>query len=69
MLRDVWLRRRLSARILELECAGCGYSLLGLGAANGVIICPECGDRCELASRGIEVDTTLVPASQPNGTA
>ena len=60
MIRDRWLRRRLSARILELACAGCGYSLLGLAAHQGIIICPECGSRCELASRGIEVDTTLV---------
>lgn len=69
LIRDRWLRRRLSARILELACAGCGYSLLGLAAQQGIIICPECGNRCELASRGIEVDTTLItPEATPTGT-
>lgn len=64
LIRDRWLRRRLAARILELVCAGCGYSLLGLAATDGKIICPECGNPCELSSRGIAVDAALV--SQPS---
>jgi hypothetical protein len=61
LIRDHWLRRRLAARILELACAGCGYSLLGLATTDGIIVCPECGNPCELAARGIEVDTALAP--------
>lgn len=61
MLRDRWLRARLSARLLQLACPGCGYSLLGLPAVEGVITCPECGNPCDLAARQIAIDTTLVP--------
>lgn len=46
-IRDFWLRSILRRHIGNVQCAGCGYSLLGLpvrpGAVSaGSIRCPEC---------------------------
>ena len=51
--RDWWLRRAITSRILTTNCLGCGYSLLGLDVREGAVQCPECGERCRLAERGL----------------
>jgi hypothetical protein len=60
MIRDRWLRKLLSRRLLELACPACTYSLLGLAAQEGRIICPECGVPYEMTKENVEPDTTLV---------
>jgi hypothetical protein len=60
MIRDRWLRMVLRRRLLELACPACTYSLLGLAAQDGIIICPECGVPFEMTKENVEPDTTLI---------
>jgi ribosomal protein S27AE len=58
---DRWLRRKIRLRLKDAACGKCGYSLLGLHAHNGEIVCPECGDRMVLAAHGLTPDDLLQP--------
>jgi hypothetical protein len=49
----VWLRRRIAAHMRDIRCVECGYALLGLSVKDGVVTCPECGERVDLAMLGL----------------
>lgn len=52
-LKNGWLRRRIRDHMRDIRCAQCGYVMLGLNVHDGVITCPECGERVVLESLGL----------------
>lgn len=70
-IRDRWLRARLKLVLRQASCPACGYSLLGLVPQPGLapegdfVICPECGERSGLASRGLTRASIMAPGANP----
>lgn len=52
-IRDMWVKHIVLERLQGVRCGGCTYSLLGLAVVDGGVVCPECGERFELAKRGV----------------
>jgi hypothetical protein len=66
-LRSGWLRGKIETHLATIECAACQYSLLGLPVIDGGITCPECGQRFDLAARGLTAaDLLSKHDSKPN---
>lgn len=63
--RTVWLRSKIQHHLTALECIECAYSLLGLPVVEGAITCPECGQRFDLAARGLTAADVLGQATPP----
>ncbi len=61
-----WLKRTILSRVRAHHCAACSYSLLGLPVIDGGIICPECGQRFDLAARGLSAADVLARPDQPD---
>ncbi|MBX3359487.1 MAG: hypothetical protein KF745_13790 [Phycisphaeraceae bacterium] len=51
------------------RCGGCGYSMVGLGAAaegtGAAVVCPECGSEQVVASRNADVRGAAAPPTPP----
>ncbi len=58
LVRNSWIDSVTHRFILELRCI-CGYSLSGLNATDGIVVCPECADRIVLADRGLTPEMLL----------
>jgi len=56
-----WLKRTILSSLRTHECAACHYSLLGLPVVDGGITCPECGQRFDLAARGLSAAHVMAP--------
>lgn len=61
--RTAWLRSQIHQHLSTLECTECEYSLLGLPVEGGTITCPECGQRFDLAARGLTAADVMASAS------
>ena len=61
-----WLKRTILSRVRAHHCAACSYPLLGLPVIDGGIICPECGQRFDLAARGLSAADVLARPDQPD---
>jgi len=57
--RNAWLRGKIQEHLTTIECMGCEYPLLGLPVVGGGITCPECGQRFDLAARGLSAADVL----------
>ena len=66
LIRDKWLIWAVRQQIYNTRCA-CGYSLLGLGATSGVVVCPECGSPTILEHRGLTPEHILARESPDDG--
>jgi len=64
-LRRGWLLGKVQAHLSSLVCAECEYSLLGLPVVDGGITCPECGQRFDLAARGLTAADVLAKGPAP----
>jgi hypothetical protein len=53
LLRDALLRHTVGGLIGKAVCIKCGFSLLGLRVADGVVRCPECGRLHHLKAIGL----------------
>ena len=62
---EQWLRKTILGRLKMLNCASCQYSLLGLEPRDGGIICPECGQRFDLAERGLTPEDLIAAKAAP----
>lgn len=49
----VWLRRRIRRHMEQIKCPQCSYAMLGLSIHDGVMRCPECGERVDLRLLGL----------------
>lgn len=63
--RNAWLRGKILEHLSTVECVQCEYSLLGLPAHDGVIVCPECGLPFNLAARGLSAADVMARAEEP----
>lgn len=52
--RDRWLRIAITRQIRRDRCPRCDYSLVGLEALAGVLVCPECGRAWRSGPGGLE---------------
>lgn len=53
LVRDHWLRTTIARQLLDTNCPGCGYSMLGLSVVSGAVTCPECGQARRLEETGL----------------
>ena len=53
LARDYFLRRLLRWELQGAQCPNCGYSMLGLRAKDGKIVCPECGEVRDFEAMGL----------------
>lgn len=53
LARDYFLRRLLRWELQGARCPNCGYSMLGLRAIDGKIVCPECGEVRDFGAMGL----------------
>jgi hypothetical protein len=53
MVRDHWLRTTIARQLVDTNCPGCRYSMLGLSVVSGVVTCPECGYRRRIDETGL----------------
>lgn len=60
VVRDHFLRRAVSDRLILARCTACRFSLLGLPCVAGVVRCPECGVLITLAAIGLKESDLLV---------
>lgn len=64
MVRDAWVKKIVLERLKGAKCGRCTYTLLGLAVVNGGVVCPECGERLDLAARGL-THADLMSTSEP----
>ncbi len=64
-IRTAWLRGKIQKHLSAIECAECEYSLIGLTIVDGGIFCPECGQRFDLAARGLTAADVLAKTPAP----
>jgi hypothetical protein len=61
MTRDVWLRRAIRLELNRTTCPRCEYQLLGLPVSNGLVGCPECGQKTRLDLLGLRPEDLAMP--------
>lgn len=63
-VRDLWVKEIVMERLKEAKCGRCAYSLMGLAVVDSGVVCPECGERLDLATRGLtQADLMSPPAA------
>jgi hypothetical protein len=62
LARDQLLLDRLRRQVGKARCLRCEYSLLGQRMIDGIITCPECGQRASLADLGLRSPEDLRPS-------
>lgn len=63
-VRDLHLRTVLRRQLRGVRCQVCTYSLLGMPVVEGVVQCPECGDKFTIARRGLREEDFKVGADE-----
>jgi DNA-directed RNA polymerase subunit RPC12/RpoP len=66
-VRDLHLRSVLRRQLRGVRCQVCSYSLLGMPVVEGVVQCPECGDKFTIALRGLREEDFKVGADELPG--
>jgi uncharacterized Zn finger protein (UPF0148 family) len=66
-IRDLVIRRAIREQLKGVRCDHCGYSLLGVRVLEGVVLCPECGDKFTIALRGLREEDFRVEAEELPG--
>jgi DNA-directed RNA polymerase subunit RPC12/RpoP len=66
-VRDAHMRSVLQRQLRGVRCQMCSYSLLGMPVMDGVVQCPECGDKFTIALRGLREEDFKVAADELPG--